>query len=74
MNKLGASVFTIVFVAFAFQGLAQERILSIDAAKYVGKNAKVCGQVASVNYAQGSKGRPTFLNLDKGYPDQKFTL
>jgi hypothetical protein len=53
---------------------AAERIGVMEAAKYVGKKATVCGQVASVNYAENSKGRPTYLNLDKGYPDQKFTV
>jgi DNA/RNA endonuclease YhcR with UshA esterase domain len=52
---------------------AAERIGTIVAEKYVGKKMTVCGQVASVNYAENSKRRPTFLNLDKGYPDQKFT-
>jgi hypothetical protein len=72
MNKFGSFVLATLFVAMAFQSLAQERIVSSEAARYVGKKAKVCGQLASVNYAQGSKGRPRFLNLDKGYPDQKF--
>jgi DNA/RNA endonuclease YhcR with UshA esterase domain len=51
-----------------------ERIGTVEAAKYVGKRATVCGQVASVNYAENSEGRPTFLNLDKGYPNQNFTV
>jgi hypothetical protein len=74
MNKVRAFVFAFLFVGVAFQTVAQQRILSTEAAKYVGKKATVCGQVASVNYAQGSKRRPTFLNLDKGYPDQNSPL
>ena len=52
---------------------AQDRISSTDAAKYVGKRATVCGQVVSTNYAEDNKDRPTFLNLDRAYPNQKFT-
>jgi hypothetical protein len=52
---------------------AQDRINSYEAAKHAGKKATVCGQVASTNYARDNKGHPTYLNLDRGYPDQKFT-
>ena len=64
----------VMFGGVAFQTAAQQRILSSEAAKYVGKKATVCGQVASTNYAETNKGSPTFLNLDRGYPDQKFTV
>ena len=34
----------------------------------------MCGVVASGRYAERTRGRPTFLNLDKPYPDQVFTI
>jgi len=34
----------------------------------------VCGKVASTRYAAATRGRPTFLNLDKAYPNQVFTV
>lgn len=34
----------------------------------------MCGVVASTKHVSTSKGRPTFLNLDKPYPDQPFTV
>jgi hypothetical protein len=37
-----------------------ERIGVMEAAKYAGKRAKVCGQVASVNYAENTKGGRLF--------------
>ena len=43
------------------------------AINYVGQLATVCGIVASANYAQQVKRQPTFLNLDKPYPNQIFT-
>jgi len=52
----------------------QATITPAQAAKYVGKYKTVCGQVASTYYAYKSKGKPTFINLDKPYPDQIFTV
>ena len=45
-----------------------------EAAKHVGESATVCGVVASVHTATSSKGSPTFVNLDKAYPNQLFTI
>lgn len=44
-----------------------------EAARHVGENATVCGVVASATYAARSRSQPTFLNLDKPYPNQVFT-
>jgi hypothetical protein len=44
-----------------------------EAANHVGETATVCGTVASANYAAGSRGAPTFLNLGKPYPNHVFT-
>ncbi len=53
---------------------AQETITPEDAAKFIGQQKTVCGTVASAHYAPRSKGQPTFLNLNKPYPDQVFTV
>ena len=45
-----------------------------EAWNHVGEDAVVCGKVVSVYYSKRSKGRPTFLNLDKPYPNQLFTI
>jgi hypothetical protein len=50
------------------------QITPADAKKYIGKRETVCGQVASTNYAGRSKGQPTFLNLDRAYPNHIFTV
>jgi len=39
-----------------------------------GENATVCGIVASTHYASSSRRAPTFVNLDKPYPNQPFTI
>jgi hypothetical protein len=54
---------------------AQENpITASDAGKFVGQKATVCGIVATTTFASKSKGQPTFLNLDKPYPHQLFTV
>ena len=53
---------------------AQKKYTAADAKDHVGETATVCGTVASEHYAARSKGQPTFINLDKPYPDQIFTI
>jgi hypothetical protein len=48
-------------------------IAAADAIHFVGQVATVCGRVSSAKYASDSKGAPTFLNLDKPYPNHVFT-
>ena len=45
-----------------------------EAAGLVGETATVCGVVASAKFAADLRLQPTFLNLDKPYPDQPFTV
>lgn len=52
----------------------QKTITAEQAKDYVGKEATVCGVMVSGRFASRSKGRPTFLNLDKPYPQQIFTV
>jgi hypothetical protein len=74
MRLHSAGVITIfLFVGFHLGSAAQERISPAEAAKYVGKTATVCGQVASANFSARSRRRPTFLNLDRPYPNHIFT-
>src|SRR5207248_2636943 len=53
---------------------AQQRLQPSEAKAHVGETATVCGIVASSHYAASTKGQPTFLNLDKPYPNHIFTV
>ena len=53
---------------------AQNSISTAEAKNHVGEQATVCGEVASAHYAARSRGNPTFINLDKPYPNQVFTI
>ncbi len=45
-----------------------------EAKDHIGEQATVCAKVASTRYAATTRGKPTFLNLDKPYPGQVFTV
>lgn len=51
-----------------------ETITASEAKNHIGETAAVCGKVASTKYAASTRGKPTFINLDKPYPDQIFTV
>jgi hypothetical protein len=59
----------------AFSTAAQtNKITAAEAKDHVGEIRTVCGKVVSTHYASGSKGQPTFLNLDEPYPKEVFTI
>jgi DNA/RNA endonuclease YhcR with UshA esterase domain len=59
----------------AFAPAPQHQKLSTSEAKdHIGETATVCGNVVSTRYVASTKGQPTFLNLDKPYPSQIFTV
>lgn len=49
-------------------------LTTAEAARHVGEVATVCGEVVTATYASRSRGQPTFLNLDKPYPNHVFTI
>jgi hypothetical protein len=53
---------------------AQKKLTGSEAKEHFGETATVCGAVVSTRYADSTKGQPTFLNLDKPYPNQVFTI
>lgn len=69
ISFLALLVFVLTPVIHAGQSLPASQ-----ARQHVGEHATVCGTVASGHHAVRSKGQPTFLNLDKPYPDQVFTI
>jgi DNA/RNA endonuclease YhcR with UshA esterase domain len=54
--------------------LAQKKLSAAETKDHVGETATVCGNVVSTRYAASTRGQPTFLNLDKPYPNQVFTV
>ncbi|MEI7870236.1 MAG: hypothetical protein WCI11_20325, partial [Candidatus Methylumidiphilus sp.] len=63
---------TIVFLAVTFLAhiaAAADQIFPLEAANHVEEQSTVCGVVVSAKYAISTQGSPTFLNLDKPYPN-----
>lgn len=70
-RTLTAAIFVLsLYLSTAFG----QTITPSDAAKHVGEQATVCGRIASERIASQSQGKPTFINLDRAYPDQLFTI
>ena len=76
MKSLRSLTVTCFFsLLFAFCTAAQTtKITGAEAKDHVGETRTVCGKVVSTHYASGSKGQPTFLNLDEPYPKEVFTI
>ena len=68
-----AARLVLIFLCGTLGIAAEHTIPATEAAKHVGEKTTVCGVVASTHYASGRKGQPTFLNLDKPYPNAIFT-
>ncbi|SRR5260370_5734388 len=69
---------TLTFMALAIlwinQARAQKLLSTTEAKDHVGEKATVCGDVVGTHYAEKTRGSPTFLNLDKSYPGEVFTV
>jgi hypothetical protein len=54
--------------------LRSQTIAATDASTHVGETVNVCGKVSGVHHATSSKGKPTFINFERPYPNQDFTV
>lgn len=68
------SVFLVLIALLSGPLTAQKKFTPAEAKDHIGETATVCGTVNSTRYAASTKGQPTFLNLDKPYPNQIFTV
>ena len=75
MKPARLSIVSPLLLLLAISTAAQtNKITAAEAKDHVGETRTVCGKVASTHYASGSKGQPTFLNLDEPYPKEVFTI
>lgn len=58
----------------SFKTYGKGKINSLQAKEYIGKEACVCGKVVSTKYVENGKSNPTYINLDKKFPEQTFTV
>lgn len=59
---------------FTPKDFGKGKINTLQARDYIGKEACVCGKVVSTKFSENGKTNPTYINLDKKYPEQVFTL
>lgn len=78
---LRAVPLAVLIVAFSVGGAAAAApaadvpdVPIAEAGQHVGQVARICGLVASAAHFASVTGQPTFLNLDRPYPDQLFTV
>jgi len=74
MQRIRWFALPILVGLFALPTFAQKKYSASEAKEHYGETATVCGEVVSTRYADSTKGQPTFLNLDKSYPNQIFTI
>ena len=76
MQNRGLRIVALAVLLFSARApvTAATPLTSEEAAGHVGETSTVCGFVASAKYATSGRGEPTFLNLDRPYPNQLFTV
>jgi hypothetical protein len=74
LKKVVPALLVAVIFALLAAANAQETISPNQGSVFIGQHKTVCGRVVSAHYAPRSKGQPTFLSLDKPYPNQVFTV
>jgi hypothetical protein len=72
LKSLGLALFCLVISSAAYGQTGH--LSAAEAKNHIGEKGTGCGKVVSTRYANRSKGQPTFLNLDKPYPNQIFTI
>jgi hypothetical protein len=69
-----ALLLILCFTPHLAQAQTEHHLTAAEAKNHVGETATVCGRVASIHFAEKTKGLPTFMNLDMPYPRQIFTI
>lgn len=64
----------VLALLFSAGSLVADEVPAAQANNHVGENTSVCGLVTGIHQARNSRGKPTFINLDKPYPAQDFTV
>lgn len=70
----GVNRFAQLVIALLAVGATGQTLSTAEAGNHVGQHETVCGEIAGEHTASSSRGAPTFINLDKPYPNQVFTI
>jgi endonuclease G, mitochondrial len=58
----------------ALKNFGKGKLNTTQAKDHIGKYTTICGKVVSIKFVENGKGNPTYINLDKKFPDQQFTV
>ena len=72
--KTGLALATAWFLSLAVSFAQSDSITAEQAADHVGQTNTVRGVVMSTKFAAKAKGKPTFLDIDKVFPNSLFTV
>jgi len=75
--KTNFLILTLIFTGFTQLTIGQTKsniITAEEASQLIGEQVTIRAKVASVFYAKSSSGSPTFLNLDKNFPDNPIAV
>lgn len=67
------TIITILISAFAFTA-ESKTINAQEADEHIGEYKTVCGKVVSTYFHKKGRAQQTYLNIDKAYPNQIFTV
>lgn len=59
---------------FIPQNFGKGKLNTAQAKEQIGNDACICGRVVSTKYNENGKTNPTYINLDKKFPEQVFTV
>jgi hypothetical protein len=65
---IGAVLLTWISIGYS------QTLTTAQARAHDGESAKVCGTVGNEHTAMASPGKPTFMDLDSAFPEQRFAL
>lgn len=74
MRLLAYSLFIGLAVPIALAQTSVQPLSAAEAAKHVGENRTVCGDIVNMYTASSSHGTPTFVDIDQPYPHSVFDL
>ena len=74
MKSLRTLTTAVFLLSIALPPILAQTISAADAKNHIGEQSTVCGLVAGKHTASQSRGTPTFIDLDKPYPSQSFTV
>ena len=72
MKQLLTAILLLTFAALSAS--SEQRLTASEAATTLEKKPSSAEAVARARYAEWTRGQPTFLNLEKPYPEQIFTI